>query len=247
MRLRAASGGGRCRATTCLLVYLLCAAPAARALLFLHRFVANAGASDNDDVNGNAGRIISTPLRHDGDVVFENIPRTNADRIANDPTAELLSGDKISVPVELPRDFPHFLQGLMWRRELTPEGSGMLFSWAADCGAEQLKRRGFWMKDTLIDLDLIWCSADGVVVDVQTAKADDLHSVKPSLPAQFVVEMASGWAAAHGVRGGGKTTCKVEAPSDEDAGVSYFVARDVPAFGATKEAVAKARAEGLLE
>ena len=53
--------------------------------------------------------------------------------------------------------------GLMNRTEL-PKNHGMLFKLPVD------GKHGFWMKNTLIPLDIVWLSKDKVIVDIQTAQ-----------------------------------------------------------------------------
>jgi uncharacterized protein len=85
-------------------------------------------------------------------------------------------------------------------RESLAAGKGMLFLFP---------RRGvypFWMKNTLIPLDMIWLEADGRVVDVKAAvppcPGDPCPSYSPSGQASYVLELASGEAGAHGVTPG---------------------------------------------
>jgi uncharacterized protein len=53
----------------------------------------------------------------------------------------------------------------------------------------------FWMKDTLIPLDMIWLDSAGVIVDIQTAQPQpntpitQLTLYKNSTPAQYVLEL----------------------------------------------------------
>ena len=88
--------------------------------------------------------------------------------------------------------------GLMGRTSL-PEGAVMLFVF----GAEEY--RGFWMKNTLIPLDILFLDARGVVVDVQTmypqigASDDALKRYRSAQPARYALEMNAGLAEALGI------------------------------------------------
>lgn len=80
--------------------------------------------------------------------------------------------------------------GLMWRESLSENG-GMLFVF------QQEFKHSFWMKNTLIPLDLIWISADMQVVDFQTAEpcpanVSDCPSFAPKEKALFVLEVDAG-------------------------------------------------------
>ena len=47
----------------------------------------------------------------------------------------------------------------------------------------------FWMKDTLIPLDIIWLDKNGKVVDIKTGKPNDLTPLTNSAPAQYIIEL----------------------------------------------------------
>lgn len=76
-------------------------------------------------------------------------------------------------------------QGLM-RREDLPIGSGMLFIF------EQTAHHAFWMKNTLLDLDIIWLDEMLTIVDIQTVPpctTDPCPSYTPAQPSRFVLEL----------------------------------------------------------
>jgi len=79
-----------------------------------------------------------------------------------------------------------------------PEGYGMLFVFPDD------DLYGFWMKDTLVPLDMFWIDAQGQVVyiaaDVATSTYPNVFY--PSAPARYVLETAAGFARAHGIMKG---------------------------------------------
>ena len=70
----------------------------------------------------------------------------------------------------------------------------------------------FWMKDTLIPLDIIWIDDSSRVVHVKAnvppCKADPCPSYTPSGAARYVLELAAGQAAAHGVVAGSQITMR---------------------------------------
>ncbi|MEO8189338.1 MAG: DUF192 domain-containing protein [Acidobacteriota bacterium] len=83
-------------------------------------------------------------------------------------------------------------QGLMYRESL-PEKRGMLFLFP-DAGVHK-----FWMKNTMIPLDMIWLDANGKVLFVNAGtppcKADPCDNYGPDAPASSVLEIAGGLAA----------------------------------------------------
>ena len=79
--------------------------------------------------------------------------------------------------------------GLMNRTEL-PQKSGMLFIF------DQEGIQGFWMKSTLIPLDMIFISADKKIVHIQKSaqpcKVLDCETYSSEKPAKYVVEINGG-------------------------------------------------------
>lgn len=87
-------------------------------------------------------------------------------------------------------------QGLMFRESLR-ERTGMLFVFSD----EQPHR--FWMKNTMIPLDMIWLDREGTVLFVSAntppCRADPCPSYGPDYPIAAVLEIAGGMAAKEGV------------------------------------------------
>lgn len=78
--------------------------------------------------------------------------------------------------------------GLMFRESLDSD-SGMLFIF------EEEGIYGFWMKNTLIPLDIIWLDSEGGVVEIITADPcveEECESFVPSRRARYVLELNSG-------------------------------------------------------
>ena len=82
-------------------------------------------------------------------------------------------------------------RGLMFRESLSPD-EGMLFVF------DDERPRAFWMKNTLIPLDIIWINAKGKVVFIKkNAHPCGEHlcpSFGPEAPARYVLEINSGMA-----------------------------------------------------
>lgn len=106
------------------------------------------------------------------------------------------SGRHAAVEVELARTPAEQERGLMFRERLPP-GSGMLFVFADSSD------HVFWMKDTLIPLDMIFVDASGAVVGVvERAEPLSLSPRSIGAPSRYVLEVPGGFAAEHGVRHG---------------------------------------------
>jgi hypothetical protein len=82
-------------------------------------------------------------------------------------------------------------RGLMWRQNL-PVDHGMLFV------SSSAEIQSFWMKNTLIPLDIIFIDADGKIVDIKRnflpCKNDPCESYSSVRPAKYVLEINAGQA-----------------------------------------------------
>lgn len=124
-------------------------------------------------------------------------PPPSSQQPYNGPTVVLPDGS--TVQIELATDDDTRAQGLMFR-DRVPEGTGMLFLFpeAGDFP--------FWMKNTLVPLDMIWIDDQRRVVhvehDVPPCKADPCPSYPPHAVAKYVLELGAGQAAKHRVANG---------------------------------------------
>lgn len=124
---------------------------------------------------------------------------TAAANAAPGPRATLPSGAVYRLELALtPEDQA---QGLMYRENL-PDRTGMLFVFPEEAPHH------FWMKNTMIPLDMIWLDASGRVLyvnaDTPPCKADPCATYGPDGPAKMVLEIAGGRAKAEGVSAGTK-------------------------------------------
>lgn len=86
--------------------------------------------------------------------------------------------------------------GLMYRKNLAL-GSGMLF----EMGKEQVTK--FWMKNTLIPLDMLFIGADGEIKTIhENAEPLSLTSVSSEVPVTAVLELQGGRVHALGIHKG---------------------------------------------
>jgi uncharacterized protein len=88
-------------------------------------------------------------------------------------------------------------QGLSGRSDV-PDGYGMLFAFAEE------DYYGFWMKDTLVPLDIFWLDSKGQVVHIEAdvATSSYPHVFYPLVPARYVLETAAGFTRAHAIATG---------------------------------------------
>ena len=112
------------------------------------------------------------------------------------PRAILESGGKtLRVDVEVADTDAKRERGLMFRKDL-PEGRGMVFLF------DEEGEHTFWMKDTLIPLDLIFVDSAGRVTGIVAQARPLTLQPRSGGPSRIVLEVPGGWAAAHGVRVG---------------------------------------------
>ena len=154
----------------------------AGSMLFLILWTASAcGARD-------AARSESTPP-----------PASVAPATPASPAVALPDGSRILVDVV--SDPLGRAQGLMFRSSLG-RNRGMLFLFP------ETAVYPFWMKNTLIALDIIWIDERVTIVhiarDVPPCKADPCPSYPPKAAARYVLELAGGEASARGLREGDK-------------------------------------------
>jgi len=100
--------------------------------------------------------------------------------------------DSDTVRAEVARTPEEREQGLMFRESLE-EGRGMLFIFP------DAQTRSFWMRNTLIPLDIAYIDENLRIVDIQamTPQTEDPH---PSAePAMFALEVPQGWFRERGI------------------------------------------------
>ena len=92
-------------------------------------------------------------------------------------------------------------KGLMFRRSLGAD-RGMIFPY------EPPQEVAFWMKNTLIPLDIIYIRSDGTIARITKAEAMDLAPLPSGEPIAAVLEIRSGRAAELGITEGDIVTWK---------------------------------------
>lgn len=91
--------------------------------------------------------------------------------------------------VELAQTPEERAQGLMFREDLRKD-EGMLFIFQTE------EEHSFWMKNTLIPLDIIWIDQNNDVVfiskNTQPCSEDNCPSINPNKMARYVLELKGG-------------------------------------------------------
>jgi uncharacterized membrane protein (UPF0127 family) len=112
------------------------------------------------------------------------------------PTHATLDVAGRSVRVELAHTLRARERGLMGRTSLATD-AGMLFLFT-----EATPQR-FWMRDTLIPLDIAFLDADGRVINIEHGLPGvEQPGYYSAEPAMFVLEMEDGWCAEAGLEAG---------------------------------------------
>ena len=88
-------------------------------------------------------------------------------------------------------------RGLMFYRSLAPD-EGMIFPY------DPPQSVAFWMKNTLIPLDMVFIRADGTIARIAHAQPMNLDPVPAGEPVAAVLEIRGGRAAELGIREGDK-------------------------------------------
>lgn len=117
------------------------------------------------------------------------------------PRGTVVFPDKTKVTVEIADTEEKRQRGLMFREHLAPT-DGMIFLF------DEPGNYPFWMKNTLIPLDMIWVDKNAQIVwiaqSVPPCKADPCPSFDHKGMASYVVEVVSGFATDHKLKVGDK-------------------------------------------
>ena len=143
-----------------------------------------------------------------GDAVSEKDTKGSSNKITVRPTGpqfkkegELYlikpAGDTIrKIDIEIADIESERTIGLMHRRSM-PDTQGMLFIF------EREEPRSFWMRNTLIGLDILYIKEDGTIESIAKYCVPKLEKSVPSKgPALYVLELIEGFCDIHGVEEG---------------------------------------------
>jgi uncharacterized membrane protein (UPF0127 family) len=104
--------------------------------------------------------------------------------------------------VEMAQSDEEQARGLMFRTQLAPD-AGMIFPFPED------KIASFWMKNTVIPLDIIFVKRDGTIESIATNTTPySLDAVISGAPVASVLEIAAGRAAELSIAAGDKVQWK---------------------------------------
>ena len=117
------------------------------------------------------------------------LPARAQDAGTPDPTpltVETRSGKDYAFQVELALTPEQQMRGLMYREAMAPD-AGMLFVFP------DLRRRSFWMKNTVLPLDIIFVGPDGRILNIaENTTPYSTGSIPSTGPARAVLELNGG-------------------------------------------------------
>jgi len=106
------------------------------------------------------------------------------------------TGQETYIKAEVARTAEEFERGLMYRTSLA-ENAGMLFLF------DQSRDVSFWMKNTLISLDVLFIRDDGIITKIAArTKTNDLTPIPSEGPVASVLEIKGGEAERLGIKVG---------------------------------------------
>lgn len=104
--------------------------------------------------------------------------------------------EPIHLSLEIANTDLSMMRGLMFREYLAPLG-GMIFVF------DRPQIATFWMKNTLIPLDILYVAEDGEILTIhQNARPHDLTQLSSYLPVKYGVELRGGTVAKLGIQTG---------------------------------------------
>ena len=151
-----------------------------------------------------ASMFFSTPNRFRSTANPSNMPapRSNAKpaepQFVKEGELQFFKDEMIvkSIDIEIANTINEIKQGLMFRQKMD-EDKGMLFIFP------DMQPRSFWMKNTLMPLDIIYVDADKTIVSIQKNTTPLSEQELPSEgKAQFVIEVNAGFADRYGLKAG---------------------------------------------
>ena len=119
-------------------------------------------------------------------------------------TISTRAGAKVVLQVELARTNAERARGLMYRRSL-PAKAGMLFLYAED------HRGGFWMRNTLIPLDIAFVDGRGTIrriLTMQPCRRDPCRVYDPGVAYRSALEVNAGSFRRWSVRAGDRVVVR---------------------------------------
>ena len=146
--------------------------------------------------------VVSVPYACAGEFKQTHVSRGNDDGSETFEWDEIsigkMDGERLYFDVEMALTVPQQMQGMMYRKEM-PNYTGMLVVF------DDAAMRSFWMKTTLIPLDMLFIDKNGVIVGIEKRTVPKSETIIPTpRPVRFVLELNGGAADHFGLEVGEK-------------------------------------------
>src|ERR687892_1358408 len=159
-------------------------------------YVSNMRGNDVSIINTTSSNITAT-ISAGGTGPHQMVPRKPEVEIVRTEDNNNNSSVIARVFVEVPDDREEFARGLMFRSHL-PWNAGMLFAFYEE------EPRRFWMKNTLIPLDMIFVDSSSKIIDIKEnvppCKQEECPTYPSREPAQYVLEVNAGFVQEMGIK-----------------------------------------------
>lgn len=147
---------------------------------FIYRFISVKNDPVNEEVNKETEKSMAFTFQKQGELIF------------SDAKDKILS----KIDIEIADNEDKRMTGLMFRDKMD-ENQGMLFLFQIE------EQQAFWMKNTILPLDIIFVNAKREVVSIQKNAEPYSEKSLPSFkPAQYVVEVNAGYTDKYGIKPG---------------------------------------------
>ncbi|MDQ3852434.1 MAG: DUF192 domain-containing protein [Thermoproteota archaeon] len=173
-------------------------------------YVSNTKENDVSVINTTSNNVTAT-ISAGGTGPHQMVPRK--------PDVEIVRTEDNNNPsviarvfVEVPDEREEHARGLMFRNHL-PWNAGMLFAFNEE------ESRRFWMKNTLIPLDMIFVDSSSKIIDIKEnvppCKQEECPTYSSREPAQYVLEVNAGFVQEKGVKIGDRLATLNEFEADD--------------------------------
>lgn len=118
-------------------------------------------------------------------------------KYTNEGIVEIIFENGSKIHAEVANSLSERVRGLSGRESLAPNG-GMLFIF------EKTEKPTFWMKDTLIPLDILWIDSNKEIVQIEKSAepciTDGCKRYSSKYPVLYVLETPGGWTTQNAIR-----------------------------------------------
>jgi uncharacterized protein len=147
---------------------------------FIFKYVSVKNDTVNEEVNKETEKPMAFTFQKQGELIF------------SDAKDKIIS----KIEIEIADNEDKRMTGLMYRDKMN-ENQGMLFLFQVE------EQQAFWMKNTILPLDIIFVNAKREVVSIQKNAEPYSEKSLPSFkPAQYVVEVNAGYTDKNGIKAG---------------------------------------------